>query len=214
MAAKKARLAIYGQACLPFPPPLGPVRRSRRIAAQRVRLAEAQRTKGQGVPSEQRHPDFSGALETAKEARRLITKQRRERKVTQRLVFRKIQGNHGYDGEHEAYKRFKELFGDDWTYENWTSKVRLRAGLPAMTQSEIGKADFTFKDTKGRMRCFLETQGVTRGIWHDGTTFHLEVKSHLHSRNAGPRGTNRSLSSNQKAMVRLPPRTRRRFMSD
>lgn len=153
--------------------------------------------------------DLPEALKAAKEARKDVIRQRRARKLARRLADGTAKRDHGFDGEHEAYKRFQEFFGEDWTYENWTSKAQLRAGFPEMAESEIGYVDFTFKDTRGRMRGFLQTQGVTSSIWHDGTTFHLEVKSHLRSKDAGTTTTINTgmLSSNQRKIVRLPPCT-------
>lgn len=74
----------------------------------------------------------------------------------------------------------------DWTFENWTSKLRDRK-YPPFTESEKDHSDFTYKDTAGHMGKFLAKKGRRLGLsqkvlgrWTSSpekVTYHFEVKS-------------------------------------
>lgn len=66
----------------------------------------------------------------------------------------------------------------DWSYQNWTSKLRVENGHPCFTQNEGDFADFTYTDHNGHMNAFLLRAGVDVGdMWSTSTTYHLEVKT-------------------------------------
>jgi len=69
----------------------------------------------------------------------------------------------------------KECF----TYENWTSGLRDRAGFEAFEGNEDRCADFTFQDVKARMTEWLVKKGVEEArTWvSKPPVYHVEVKS-------------------------------------
>ncbi|KAK2686428.1 hypothetical protein QWA68_014817 [Fusarium oxysporum] len=73
------------------------------------------------------------------------------------------------------------LFGryiDDWSFENWTSKLRVENGYQPFTLPEGQFADFTYLDRSGDMRAFLQVAGVELNPeWSRSTTYHVEVKT-------------------------------------
>jgi hypothetical protein len=69
---------------------------------------------------------------------------------------------------------------DDWTYSNWTSRLRVEDGHPRFSGEERRFADFTYRDRSGQMRRLLREVGVELDAeWSSSTTFHLEVKTTL-----------------------------------
>lgn len=90
----------------------------------------------------------------------------------------------------------------DWSYENWTSKLRVDAdqNYPPFTQNEGGFTDFTYVDHSWQMKTFLE--GSAFGVdtaWSNTTTYHLEVKT-----TTGGCGEPFFVSQNQLDMVCVP----------
>lgn len=68
----------------------------------------------------------------------------------------------------------------DWTYENWTSKLRVEAGHPRFTEREKDFSDFTYQDRFGQMKGVLREAGMDVIVeWTHNTKFHLEVKATL-----------------------------------
>ncbi|KAH7317120.1 hypothetical protein B0I35DRAFT_434596 [Stachybotrys elegans] len=83
----------------------------------------------------------------------------------------------GYLGEYFIHTLFEQRIRG-WTFENWTSKLRIDAGHPAFQMHERGFSDFTFVDSDGQMSAFLQQAGMnTDGGWSRSTTYHLEVKT-------------------------------------
>ena len=69
---------------------------------------------------------------------------------------------------------------DDWTFKNWTSKLRTGDEHPTFTELEKNYADFTYTDRYGRMIEVLRQAGVNISPgWSSSTKFHLEVKATL-----------------------------------
>lgn len=90
---------------------------------------------------------------------------------------------------------------EDWSLDNWTSKLRADHDLPPFTQPEKEFTDFTYADIAGRMRAFLQTAGVhVNDEWSEYTTYHLEVKATCENRHDEPF----YLSQNQVDTVSLP----------
>ncbi|KAL5596300.1 hypothetical protein FOVSG1_009989 [Fusarium oxysporum f. sp. vasinfectum] len=54
----------------------------------------------------------------------------------------------GFLGERFVYRMFQSRI-KDWTYENWTSKLRVEAGHPRFTEREKDFSDFTYQDRFG-----------------------------------------------------------------
>ncbi|KPM41940.1 hypothetical protein AK830_g4632 [Neonectria ditissima] len=72
----------------------------------------------------------------------------------------------------------------DWSYENWTSKLRVEDGHAPFTQFEGEFADFTYVDRSGQMKAFFLGAGVSLDAgWCNGTKYHLEVKTTTSSSN-------------------------------
>ncbi|KAF5249653.1 hypothetical protein FANTH_4961 [Fusarium anthophilum] len=85
----------------------------------------------------------------------------------------------GFLGERFVYRMLQPRI-KDWTYENWTSKLRVEAGHPRFTEREKDFSDFTYKDRFGQMKVLLREAGVdVVADWSYDTTFHLEVKATL-----------------------------------
>ncbi|KAK4183500.1 hypothetical protein QBC35DRAFT_393751, partial [Podospora australis] len=91
----------------------------------------------------------------------------------------------GYLGEHHIYNWFADHAIPDWSYDQWTSKLRsFKQKFPAFNKPEKLYADFTYYDRSGRMRDALQAEGVllpatNENNWRNGTTFHIEVKTTL-----------------------------------
>lgn len=69
---------------------------------------------------------------------------------------------------------------DDWSYENWTSQLRVEAGHPRFARPEKDFSDFTYLDRSGHMKEVLRDAGMdVNAEWSHTTTFHLEVKATL-----------------------------------
>ncbi|EWG44919.1 hypothetical protein FVEG_15755 [Fusarium verticillioides 7600] len=85
----------------------------------------------------------------------------------------------GFLGESFVYRMIQPHI-KDWTYENWTSKLRVEAGHPRFTEREKDFSDFTYQDRFGQMKILLQEAGVdVVAGWSHDTTFHLEVKATL-----------------------------------
>ncbi|KAI7769473.1 hypothetical protein LZL87_011357 [Fusarium oxysporum] len=85
----------------------------------------------------------------------------------------------GFLGEHSVH-RMLQLRIKDWTYENWTSKLRVEAGHPRFTEREKDFSDFTYQDRFGQMKGVLREAGMdVIADWSHNTKFHLEVKATL-----------------------------------
>ncbi|KAF5723298.1 hypothetical protein FMUND_1932 [Fusarium mundagurra] len=85
----------------------------------------------------------------------------------------------GFLGERSVYRMLQPHI-KDWTYENWTSKLRVEAGHPRFTEREKDFSDFTYQDNFGQMKVLLQEAGVdVVAGWSHDTTFHLEVKATL-----------------------------------
>nr|RBQ85652.1 hypothetical protein FVER53263_20766 [Fusarium verticillioides] len=85
----------------------------------------------------------------------------------------------GYHGANVVYRMIQPHI-KDWTYENWTSKLRVEAGHPRFTEREKDFSDFTYQDRFGQMKILLQEAGVdVVAGWSHDTTFHLEVKATL-----------------------------------
>lgn len=66
----------------------------------------------------------------------------------------------------------------NWTFKNWTSKLRSEAGYPFFTEDEKDFADFTYLDSSGHMKEVLQAANLDlRGQWSSSTTYHLEIKT-------------------------------------
>ncbi|KAF5689039.1 hypothetical protein FDENT_4541 [Fusarium denticulatum] len=103
----------------------------------------------------------------------------------------------GFLGERSVYRMIQPHI-KDWTYENWTSKLRVEAGHPRFTEREKDFSDFTYQDHFGQMKIFLQEAGVeVVADWSHDTTFHLEVKATL-----GPCSEPCFVSQNQLDKVR------------
>ena len=88
-----------------------------------------------------------------------------------------------------------------WSYENWTSGLRSRDGLPEFWENEANYADITYVDETGEMRSALQRAGVDVTPQPlPGATYHIEVKT-------TPRGltTPFYVSPNQVQMVSISP---------
>ncbi|KAK4234150.1 hypothetical protein C8A03DRAFT_18892, partial [Achaetomium macrosporum] len=85
----------------------------------------------------------------------------------------------GYEGEHEIYQLFGTSGLPNWSYQNWTSKLRSWRGLyEAFEEEEWRYADFTYKDELGMMPQVLQAKGVQpKPNWSQSTTYHIEVKT-------------------------------------
>lgn len=67
---------------------------------------------------------------------------------------------------------------DDWSYKNWTSKLRVEAGHPQFTGREKDFSDFTYLDSFGHMKKVLREAGMqVNAEWSHTTIFHLEAKA-------------------------------------
>ncbi|KAI1054608.1 hypothetical protein LB506_010697 [Fusarium annulatum] len=87
----------------------------------------------------------------------------------------------GFRGERFVYDMCQPRI-KDWTYENWTSKLRADAGHPRFAEREKDFSDFTYKDRFGQMKSLLREAGVDVAAgWSHDTKFHLEVKATLGS---------------------------------
>ncbi|KAM0085838.1 hypothetical protein ACKRZS_001820 [Fusarium odoratissimum] len=85
----------------------------------------------------------------------------------------------GFLGERFVYRMFQSRI-KDWTYENWTSKLRVEAGHPRFTEREKDFSDFTYQDCFGQMKGVLREAGMDVIVeWTHNTKFHLEVKATL-----------------------------------
>ncbi|KAH7205910.1 hypothetical protein DER44DRAFT_809824 [Fusarium oxysporum] len=85
----------------------------------------------------------------------------------------------GFLGERFVYRMFQSRI-KDWTYENWTSKLRVEAGHPRFTEREKDFSDFTYQDRFGQMKGVLREAGMDVIVeWTHNTKFHLEVKATL-----------------------------------
>ncbi|KAF4442132.1 hypothetical protein FACUT_2240 [Fusarium acutatum] len=85
----------------------------------------------------------------------------------------------GFLGERSVHRMLEPRI-EDWTYENWTSKLRVEAGHPRFTEREKDFSDFTYQDRFGHMKVLLREAGVdVVADWSHDTTFHLEVKATL-----------------------------------
>lgn len=92
---------------------------------------------------------------------------------------------------------------EDWSYENWTSKLRVEAGHPRFAEREGDFADFTYLDRFGHMKEVLREAGVyVNAEWSHTTTFHFEVKATL-----GPCSEAFFVSQNQLGKVSNPGTT-------
>ncbi|RKK68400.1 hypothetical protein BFJ69_g13644 [Fusarium oxysporum] len=85
----------------------------------------------------------------------------------------------GFLGERFVYRMLQPRI-KDWTYENWTSKLRVEAGHPRFTEREKDFSDFTYQDRFGQMKGLLREAGIdATDEWSHNTKFHLEVKTTL-----------------------------------
>ncbi|KAG5656873.1 hypothetical protein KAF25_011042 [Fusarium avenaceum] len=67
---------------------------------------------------------------------------------------------------------------EGWSFENWTSKLRVENGYEPFTLPEGQFADFTYLDHSGYMRAFLLVAGLEPNAeWSSSTTYHVEVKT-------------------------------------
>lgn len=88
---------------------------------------------------------------------------------------------------------------DDWTFENWTSKLRVEDGHPRFTERERDFTDFTYPDRSGHMKELLREAHVELNAeWSNSTTYHLEVKTTI-----GRCSEPFFVSQNQVDMVRI-----------
>lgn len=88
----------------------------------------------------------------------------------------------------------------DWSYGNWTSRLRAEAGHPRFAELERDFADFTYLDRFGHMKEVLREAGVyVNAEWSHNTTFHFEVKATL-----GPCSETFFVSQNQLDKVSNP----------
>lgn len=66
----------------------------------------------------------------------------------------------------------------EWSYENWTSKLRRHANYKKFTKPEKYWADFTYHDRHGQLLQALTNAGAEISPdWRTETRYHLEVKS-------------------------------------
>ena len=87
----------------------------------------------------------------------------------------------------------------DWSFENWTSRLRVENGHPPFTERERDFTDFTYLDTHGHMKEFLLRAGLDLNpAYASNTTYHLEVKT-----TTGGVGEIFYVSQNQVNMVRF-----------
>ncbi|KAH6627198.1 hypothetical protein B0J18DRAFT_465142 [Chaetomium sp. MPI-SDFR-AT-0129] len=83
----------------------------------------------------------------------------------------------GFRGERFVHRWFERRISD-WTFANWTSKLRSKAGYPEFMQSEKDFSDFTYRDTLGYMKTALNQLGIgTEAAWSRSTTYYLEAKT-------------------------------------
>ncbi|KAH6867174.1 hypothetical protein B0T10DRAFT_611919 [Thelonectria olida] len=83
----------------------------------------------------------------------------------------------GYLGEYFVHTLFERHI-DNWSFDNWTSRLRAEAGHPSFTLPEGQFTDFTYLDHSGQMRAFLQVGGLDLDPkWSSSTTYHLEVKT-------------------------------------
>ncbi|KAH7142143.1 hypothetical protein EDB81DRAFT_899719 [Dactylonectria macrodidyma] len=67
---------------------------------------------------------------------------------------------------------------DDWSFNNWTSRLRAENGHPPFCLPERDYTDFTYLDHSHHMRAFLQDAGLEIDAeWSSSTTYHLEVKT-------------------------------------
>ncbi|KAI6753847.1 hypothetical protein HG530_013023 [Fusarium avenaceum] len=67
---------------------------------------------------------------------------------------------------------------EGWSFENWTSKLRVENGYEPFTLPEGQFADFTYLDHSGYMRAFFLVAGLEPNAeWSSSTTYHVEVKT-------------------------------------
>lgn len=66
----------------------------------------------------------------------------------------------------------------DWSFQHWTSRLRVENGHPPFTGLERDFSDFTYLDTHGHMKEFLLRAGLDLNpAYARNTTYHLEVKT-------------------------------------
>ncbi|RTE79713.1 hypothetical protein BHE90_005765 [Fusarium euwallaceae] len=83
----------------------------------------------------------------------------------------------GFLGEAFVYALFERNVSD-WSFENWTSRLRVENGHPPFTERERDFADFTYLDTHGYVKEFLLQAGLDLNpAYGSRTTYHLEVKT-------------------------------------
>lgn len=98
----------------------------------------------------------------------------------------------------EIYALFERNVSD-WSFENWTSRLRVENGHPPFTGLERDFSDFTYLDTHGHMKDFLLQAGLDLNpAYASNTTYHLEVKT-----TTGGDGEIFYVSQNQVNMVYL-----------
>ena len=77
----------------------------------------------------------------------------------------------------QIYKLFSRHI-DDWTWKNWTSKLRVEDGHPPFKELERDYTDFTYLDCSGHMKEVLRKAHVELNAeWSNSTTYRLEVKT-------------------------------------
>ncbi|KAH7018451.1 uncharacterized protein B0I36DRAFT_354731 [Microdochium trichocladiopsis] len=102
----------------------------------------------------------------------------------------------GFKGEKIVFDHLAKKLRN-WSYENWTSRLRSRAGFPAFRREEADHADFTYRDTALSMRRWLNKLAVPIDpSWSVYTTYHIEVKTTNKNHKAPFR-----ISDNQLALV-------------
>ncbi|KAI8712978.1 DUF3883 domain-containing protein [Fusarium sp. LHS14.1] len=83
----------------------------------------------------------------------------------------------GFLGEAFIHALFERNVSD-WSFENWTSRLRVENGHPPFTGLERDFSDFTYLDTHGHMKQFLLQAGLDLNpAYSSSTTYHLEVKT-------------------------------------
>ncbi|KAM6516418.1 hypothetical protein FALCPG4_014601 [Fusarium falciforme] len=83
----------------------------------------------------------------------------------------------GFLGEAFIYSLFERNVSD-WSFQHWTSRLRVENGHPPFTGLERDFSDFTYLDTHGHMKEFLLQAGLDLNpAYASNTTYHLEVKT-------------------------------------
>ncbi|UPL02380.1 hypothetical protein LCI18_013314 [Fusarium solani-melongenae] len=83
----------------------------------------------------------------------------------------------GFLGEAFIYSLFERNVSD-WSFQHWTSRLRVENGHPPFTGLERDFSDFTYLDTHGHMKEFLLRAGLDLSpAYASNTTYHLEVKT-------------------------------------